>query len=60
MSVSLVSLELIFSNKIFIFALNKNHLTLGLGISMPATTIRLVGTNEDILKGRNIGSPVSG
>jgi hypothetical protein len=37
-----------------------NYLTLGLGISIPATTTRLVGTNDDILNGRNTGSPVSG
>lgn len=42
-----------------VFILMLVALTLGLGISIPATTIKLVGTKADIRKGRKTGSPVS-
>lgn len=35
-------------------------LTLGLGNNIPATKIMLVGTKQDILKGKKTASPVSG
>lgn len=35
-------------------------LTVGFGINMPAATSMLVGTKQDMRKGRKMGLPVSG